>query len=38
MSTTQLLTLAAESPFTTTVINEVALAGVALEYQPTLSI
>jgi hypothetical protein len=38
MTTTQLLTLAAQSAFTDTVINEVAIAGVALEYQPTLSI
>jgi len=38
MNTTQLLAVAAESPFTTTVINEVAIAGVALEYQPTLTI
>ena len=38
MTSTQLLTLAAQSTFTDTVINEVAIAGVALEYQPTLSI
>ena len=37
MSTIQLLTLAASTSFAETVVNEIAIAGVALEYAPTLA-
>jgi Ca2+-binding RTX toxin-like protein len=37
MTTTQLLTLAASTSFAETVVNEIAIAGVALEYAPTLA-